>query len=29
VNGTPILINALTHLSSAGIRDAVIVVGYP
>lgn len=28
VNGTPILVNALTHLSAAGIREAVIVVGH-
>ena len=28
VNGTPILINALTHLCDAGIRETVIVVGH-
>jgi histidinol-phosphate/aromatic aminotransferase/cobyric acid decarboxylase-like protein/NDP-sugar pyrophosphorylase family protein len=28
VNGTPILVNALTHLSAAGIRETVIVVGH-
>lgn len=28
VNGTPILVNALTHLSDAGIRETVIVVGH-
>ena len=28
VSGTPILINALTHLASAGISEAVIVVGH-
>ena len=28
VNGTPILINALTHLCDAGIGEAVIVVGH-
>ena len=28
VNGVPILVNALTHLSDAGILEAVIVVGH-
>ena len=28
VNGTPILVNALTHLCEAGIRETVIVVGH-
>ena len=29
VNGTPILVNALDRLLAAGVREAVIVVGYP
>ncbi len=28
VNGVPILVNALTHLSDAGVDEAVIVVGH-
>ena len=28
VNGVPILVNALTHLSESGIRETVIVVGH-
>ena len=28
INGVPILINMLTHLSDVGVEEAVIVVGY-
>jgi choline kinase len=28
VNGTPILVNALSRLAAAGIRDVVLVIGY-
>ena len=28
VNGVPIIVNALTHLSEVGVTEAVIVVGH-
>jgi len=28
VNGVPVLVNALTHLANAGVRETIIVVGH-